>query len=108
MNETLFGNKGKQRFKPKDFIEWSRVHCVANKRTKPKNAEIKGAAMILAGCTLYHMSGMCESCRPTTDCINIRNSVRRSDFKKWEDNNLEEAIGKMKTTSLAKKRDMFF
>ena len=50
--------------------------------------------MIFVGHSLDHPSETYKFYNPTTDDIIVSNVVRWSEFKAWEDENLEEAIGK--------------
>jgi len=52
--------------------------------------ESKGTAMMFVGYALDHPSGTYKFYNPTTDAVNISNSVRWSDFKPWEAENLED------------------
>ena len=105
VNEIFFGDKGKQRVKQKDFVEWGRIGFVANKRTKTAKMENRGTAMMFVGYALDHPSGTYKFYNPTTDAIIESNSVRWSDFKPWEATNLEDAIGKLKTTPLGNMKE---
>ena len=68
--------------------------------------ESRGTAMMFVGCALDHPSGTYKFYNPTTDDIIIVNSVRWSLFKPWEVTNLEEAIRKLKTTTLGKMKEI--
>ena len=101
INELFFGIKGKERVKSKHFIEWGRFGFVCNKRTKTRKMESRGTAMMMVGYAMDHPSGTYRFYNPTTDSIVVSNSVKWSDYKRWEAASVDSAVGNLKEPTKA-------
>ena len=100
VNHIFFGVKGKDRVKPKHFIEWGRIGFVANKRTKTTKMNNNGTAMLMVGYALNHPSGTYRFYNPETNSIIISNSVKWSVFNPWESTAVGEAMNRVKDADI--------
>jgi len=95
INELFFGVKGRERVKSKHFIEWGRIGFVSNKRTKTNKMVSRGTAMTMIGYAMDHPSGTYRFYNLTTDHVVVSNSVKWSDYKRWEATSVDSAIGNL-------------
>ena len=97
-NKLFFGSKHRSKVKPEHYIEWGRIGMVANKRTHTSKMQSRGTPMMFVAYSLQHPSGTYEFYDPVNDSIVISNSVKWSNYTRWDASSSDSPVGKLSTT----------